>query len=63
MRRFFPQIAKIEGLNRLTLLEELSLEENRISSLDGLESLKSLRKLDVGKNMLTSVRVSRCCTR
>jgi Leucine-rich repeat (LRR) protein len=44
----------------LTQLEELSLEENRISSLDGVDSLKSLRKLDVGKNSLSSVRTRMC---
>jgi Leucine-rich repeat (LRR) protein len=40
---------------RLAFVEELSLEENRLTSLDGLENLKLLKKLEVGKNQIVSV--------
>lgn len=43
-------------MSALAQLEELSLEENRISSLDGVENLRALRKLEVGKNALITVR-------
>jgi Leucine-rich repeat (LRR) protein len=45
----------LDGLQHLVQLEELSLEDNQLRSLDAIEPLKLLKKLDVGKNQLTSV--------
>ena len=49
------ELAKIEGLERCTLLEELCLEENRLLKLEGLSSLIYLKKLDLGKNKLSKI--------
>lgn len=43
-------ITKIEGLEKCTKLEELTLENNLIQSLTGLENLENLRKLNLNNN-------------
>jgi Leucine-rich repeat (LRR) protein len=41
-------IEKIQGLDNCKLLEELSLEKNKISVIENLGHLKYLKKLDLG---------------
>ena len=41
-------IIKIIGLESCKLLEELSLEKNKISIIENLGHLKYLKKLDLG---------------
>ena len=41
-------IEKIQGLDSCKLLEELSLEKNKISVIENLGHLKYLKKLDLG---------------
>ena len=43
------------GISFLVNLTELNLSNNRIIVLDGLESLSALAKLDVSKNLVSSV--------
>ena len=43
------------GISFLVNLTELNLSNNRIIVLDGLESLAALAKLDVSKNLISSV--------
>ena len=43
-------IEKIEGLEELRLLEDLSLFSNRITVLEGLDNLENLNVLSVGSN-------------
>jgi Leucine-rich repeat (LRR) protein len=50
----FNLITKIEGLEKLDKLTDLSLYSNQITVLEGLENLKQLNVLSVGKNKLTS---------
>ena len=42
----------VKGLEYLVKLEELSLQNNFLTLLDGLESLSSLRRLNVSKNSI-----------
>jgi Leucine-rich repeat (LRR) protein len=42
------RIVKIIGLESCKLLEELSLEKNKISVIENLSHLKYLKKLDLG---------------
>jgi len=49
----FNLIEKIEGLEKLTKLSDLSLFSNNISKLQGLETLKQLNVLSVGSNKIT----------
>lgn len=46
----FNNIPKIEGLERLTKLQDLSLYNNRIESIDGLDTLTGLEVLSLGNN-------------
>jgi Leucine-rich repeat (LRR) protein len=41
-------IEKIQGLESCKLLEELSLEKNKIRVIENLGHLKYLKKLDLG---------------
>jgi Leucine-rich repeat (LRR) protein len=41
-------IIKIQGLESCTLLEELSLEKNKIKVIENIGHLKYLKKLDLG---------------
>ncbi len=36
-------------------IEELNLEKNKITKIEGLENLAYLKKLELGRNKLTSV--------
>jgi Leucine-rich repeat (LRR) protein len=45
-------IVKIKGLETCTLLEELSLEKNKIKVIENLSHLKYLKKLDLGQNRI-----------
>lgn len=45
----------IEGLEKVHVLEELNLEENRIVRMEALSSLRFLKKLDLGKNRISKV--------
>jgi Leucine-rich repeat (LRR) protein len=51
----FNLIEKIEGLDRLTKLTDLSLFSNRISRIEGLENLTELNVLSVGKNEIRNL--------
>ena len=42
----------MEGLKKLTQLEDLSLFQNRISIVEGLETLEQLNVLSVGNNQI-----------
>ena len=48
-------IAKIAGLEHCKLLEELSLEKNKIEFIENLQHLKFLKKLDLGQNRISSI--------
>ena len=48
-------INNMVGVSLLVNLTELNLSNNRIIVLDGLESLAALAKLDVSKNLISSV--------
>lgn len=48
-------IEKIEGLDNLRLLEDLSLFSNRIVKLEGLDNLEKLNVLSVGSNQIESL--------
>jgi len=41
-------IVKIQGLDQCKLLEELSLEKNKIKIIENLGHLRYLKKLDLG---------------
>lgn len=45
-------IAKIQGLESCKLLEELSLEKNKIKTIENIMHLKYLKKLDLGQNRI-----------
>ena len=49
----FNLIDKIEGLDKLTKLTDLSLFSNEITVLSGLENLPELNILSVGHNKIT----------
>lgn len=53
----FNLIEKIENLNNLTFLEDLSVFHNKISLIEkeDLESLKNLNSLSIGYNKLSDV--------
>jgi len=36
-------------------LEELNLEKNQIATITGLETLKNLKKLELGMNKITEI--------
>jgi hypothetical protein len=48
-------IEKIEGLENLRLLEDLSLFSNNIVVLEGLDTLENLNVLSVGSNLIASL--------
>ena len=48
----FNLIEKIEGLDQLTKLTDLSLFSNQIKELSGLENLHELNVLSVGSNLI-----------
>ncbi len=48
-------IEKIEGLDNLRLLEDLSLFSNRIVVLEGLDALENLNVLSIGSNLIASL--------
>ena len=48
----FNNIEKIEGLESLTKLADLSLYNNRISKLENLETLENLEVFSIGNNVL-----------
>jgi len=50
----FNNIKKIEGLETLTKLSDLSLFENKIQVIENLETLPELNVLSIGKNLLRS---------
>jgi len=49
------ELTRIEGLEKCVLLEELSLEDNRVIKLENLGCLTMLARLDLGKNKITRV--------
>ena len=51
----FNLIEKIEGLDNLVLLEDLSLFSNHIKKLEGLDKLENLNVLSVGANVLNNL--------
>jgi Leucine-rich repeat (LRR) protein len=48
-------ILRIEGLSKCKLLEELSLEKNKISVIEGINHLRYLKKLDLGRNRIRKI--------
>lgn len=50
----FNLIEKIENLDSLTQLEDLSLYSNRIKELTGLENLTNLNVFSFGNNLVKS---------
>lgn len=48
----FNEISKIEGLETLTELVDLSFYNNRIEKLEGMEALENLISLSLGNNLL-----------
>ena len=59
----FNNIEVIEGLERLTQLEDLTLYNNRISQLENMDALEKLHVLSIGNNKLSeldNVRVGDC---
>lgn len=48
----FNEIEKIENLDTLTKLKDLSLFNNQIRTLENLDNLKSLEILSIGKFLL-----------
>lgn len=49
----FNRIAVLEGVEKLTKLQDLSLFNNQISSLQGLDTLQGLHVLSIGKQHIT----------
>lgn len=49
------RLSRIEGLEELEELEELYLGKNKISKLEGLDSLKKLRVLSIQSNRLVKI--------
>lgn len=47
-------IERIEGIDKLTKITDLSLYSNRIKVLSGLENLNNLNVLSIGKNLITT---------
>ena len=43
------------GLENLRVLEELSLEKNKLTGIQNLENLKYLKKLDLGSNKIKRI--------
>ena len=48
----FNNIEVIEGLDRLTKLEDLTLYNNRITRLENMDSLTKLHIFSIGNNQL-----------
>jgi len=48
----FNMIEKIEGIEKLTKLSDLSLFSNNIVTISGLETLKNLNVLSLGSNKI-----------
>ena len=48
-------IEKIEGLDNLRLLEDLSLFSNRIVVVEGLDNLENLNVLSLGSNLIANL--------
>ena len=48
-------IVKIQGLESCTLLEELSLEKNKIKVIENIGHMKYLKKLDLGQNRIQRI--------
>ena len=46
---------KIEGLNKLTMLRCLYLQENMITKIEGLENLTELANLNLSENLIEKV--------
>ena len=55
------ELSSLKSLSGLASVEELSVEENLLQSLDGVSSLTKLRRLDAGSNQVAEVLAYRCC--
>ena len=51
----FNLIRKIEGLEKLEKLTDLSLYSNQIEVIEGLDKLKNLNVFSFGKNLVTNL--------
>lgn len=51
----FNNIAKIEGLSKLTKLTDLSLHNNKITRLENMDELQQLQVLSIGNNQIPSL--------
>lgn len=51
----FNLISKIEGLEKLTKLSDLSVYSNRIEKLSGLETLTELNVFSFGQNLVKNL--------
>ena len=48
-------VTKIEGLEKLSQLQELNLSNNQITKIQGLEKLSQLQKLNLGNNQIMKI--------
>ena len=55
MRNDSPSLNYFQGLNTLVKLEELSIENNFLKVIDGIDNLLSLSRLNVSKNDITDI--------
>ena len=51
----FNAISKIEGLDKLTRLSDLSLYHNNITKIEGLDKCKEMNVLSLGRNKIKSL--------
>ena len=57
----FNNIEVIEGLSKLTNLEDLTLYNNRITRIENMEALTKLHVLSLGNNQLKELDQARYC--
>lgn len=57
----FNNIEKINGLENLVNLTDLSLHHNHITKLEGLDTLTKLDVLSIGDNLLPTLEDVSCC--
>jgi hypothetical protein len=53
--RYFNRITKLENLDKLRLLEHLSVSDNEVQAISNLSTLKNLKILQLGNNHIESI--------